>query len=125
MLTRRQEKMARVIRDAVSQAVANLSDPRITAFVSITRVKVAADMRIADVYISLFGGSAAEQNITFKAIEHARLRIQSFLAGILNCRCCPVLRFHQDEDLKKTIETWRILDEEAAKRNQIDKNGSE
>ena len=110
--------MARVIRDAISEAVSNLNDPRITAFVSITRVKVAADMRLADVYFSFFGGSVAEQNKTFTAIEHAKIKIQSFLARGLNCRFCPVLRFHKDEDFKKTLEAWRILDEEAAKRDQ-------
>ena len=110
--------MARIVRDAVSEAVGNLSDPRITVFVSITRVKVAADMRLADVYFSLFGGSETDQNKTFTAIEHARIRVQSFLAGNLECRFCPVLRFHKDEDFKKTMEACRILDEEAAKRKE-------
>jgi ribosome-binding factor A len=118
MSTRRQEKMARVVRDAVIEAVRNLSDPRITSFVSITRIKVAADMRLADVYFSFFGGSVTDQNKTFTAIEHSRIRIQSFLAGNLNCRFCPILRFHKDEDFKKTLEAWRIIDEEAAKRKE-------
>ena len=55
MPTRRQEKVARVIREVVSDAIANhLSDPRITGFVSVTRVEVMADMRSADVYLSIF-----------------------------------------------------------------------
>ena len=116
MSTRRQEKMARIVRDAVSGAVANLSDPRITSFVSILRVQVAADLRIADVYFSLFGGSDADQRKTFVAIEHARARIQSILAGSLECRYSPVLRFHRDEQFKKTMEAYHILDEEAARR---------
>ncbi len=110
--------MARVVRDAVSEAVANLNDPRITSFVSVTRVKVAADMRLADVYFSLFGGSETDQNKTYTALEHSRIRVQSFLAGMLNVRFCPILRFHKDENFKKTMEAWRILDEEAAKRKE-------
>lgn len=120
MSTRRQERMARIVRDAVSEAIGNLSDPRIKSFVSITRVKVAADMRLADVYMSFFGGKETDQNKTFQAIEHSRIRIRSFLAEILTCRFCPVLRFHMDEDFKKTLEAWRILDEEAAKRKEIE-----
>jgi ribosome-binding factor A len=116
--------MARIVRDAVSQAVANLSDPRITSFVSITRVRMAADMRIADVYFSLFGGSDADQKKTFIAIEHARVRIQSILAGGLDCRFCPVLRFYKDEQLKKTMEAFRILDEEAEKRKEKEEENS-
>jgi len=50
MPPRRQEKAARGIRDVVSDAIANhLNDPRITGFVSVTRVEVMADMRSADV----------------------------------------------------------------------------
>jgi ribosome-binding factor A len=116
MSMRRQEKMARIVRDAVSGAVANLSDPRITSFVSVMRVQVAANLRIADVYFSLFGGSEADQKKTFAAIEHARVRIQSILADGLECRFCPFLRFHMDEQFKKTMEAYHILDEEAARR---------
>ncbi len=117
--------MARVVRDAVSEAVSNLNDPRITSFVSVTHVKVAADLRLADVYFSFFGGSVTDQNKTFTAIEHSRIRIQSFLAGILECRFCPVLRFHNDENFKKTMEAWRILDEEAAKRKEREQKQKE
>lgn len=117
--------MARVIRDAVIEAIRNLSDPRITSFVSITHVKVAADLRLADVYFSFFGGNETDQNKTFAAIEHSRIRIQSFLAGTLECRFCPILRFHKDENFKKTMEAWRILDEEAAKRRENEQKQQE
>lgn len=124
MKTRRQEKMARIIRDSVSRALLNLGDPRITSFVSITRVHVAADLRIADVYLSLFGGNDADQNKTFAAIEHARVKIQSVLADGLECRYCPVLRLHRDERLKKTMDAYRILDEEAAKRRNSEQQNT-
>ena len=84
MPTRRQEKVARVIREVVSDAIANhLNDPRITGFVSVTRVEVMADMRSADVYLSIFALNEADKDKTFIAITHARTRIQSFLAEAL------------------------------------------
>ncbi|MEA3225527.1 MAG: ribosome-binding factor A, partial [Planctomycetota bacterium] len=68
MATRRQEKVARVIKEAVSDAIAHhLSDPRIEGFVSVTRVDVAPDMHNADVYLSIFGNKEADQNKTFAA----------------------------------------------------------
>ncbi|MBN2317141.1 MAG: 30S ribosome-binding factor RbfA, partial [Sedimentisphaerales bacterium] len=97
MATRRQEKVARVVKEAVSDAVMNrLNDPRIEGFVSITRVEVTADLRIANVYISVFGKNPASQNRTFEAINHARSRIQSFLAGRIQSKFCPVLHFYTD-----------------------------
>ncbi len=104
--------MARVVREAVSDAIANhLSDPRIEGFVSVTRVETTGDLRNADVYISIFGKGEASQNKTFAAIEHAGSRIQSLLAGKVQSKFCPVLRFHRDEKFKKTLETMKLIDE--------------
>ena len=112
MPTRRQEKVARVVKEAVSNAIANhLSDPRIEGFVSVTRVDMAADLRNADVYLSVFGKDEAAQNKTFAAITHAKTRIQSLLAGKLQRKFCPVLRFQRDEKFKKTLETMKLIDQ--------------
>jgi ribosome-binding factor A len=111
MATRRQEKVARVVKEAVSDAITHhLSDPRIEGFVSITRVDVAADLRNADVYISVFGKNQAAQNKTFEAINHAKSRIQSYLAGRIQSKFCPVLHFYADENFKKALETMELID---------------
>jgi ribosome-binding factor A len=121
MPTRRQEKAARVVKEAVSDAIANhLSDPRIEGFVSVTRVDVAADLRTADVYLSIFGRDDASQNKTFEAITHARSRIQSLLADKMQSKFCPVLRFHMDEQFKKTLETIKLIDQTTSEREKKD-----
>ena len=112
MPTRRQEKVARVVKEAVSDAIANhLSDPRIQAFVSVTRVEMAPDLRRADVYLSFFGERQAAVNKTFAAIQHARSRIQSHLAARLESKFCPVLHFCKDENFQKTLETMQLIDQ--------------
>jgi ribosome-binding factor A len=112
MPTRRQEKIARVVREAVSDAIANhLSDPRIEAFVSVMRVDVSADLRIANVYLSMFGGTEAAQNNTFAAITHAKRRIQMLLAERVKSRFCPVLNIHLDDKFKKALETMKLIDD--------------
>jgi ribosome-binding factor A len=121
MPTRRQEKAARVVKEAVSDAIANhLSDPRIEGFVSVTRVDVAADLRIADVYLSIFGKDETSQKKTFEAITHARSRIQSLLAGKMQSKFCPVLRFLMDEQFKKTLEIIKLIDQAASEREKKD-----
>ena len=115
MATRRQEKVARVVKEAVSDAISHhLSDPRIEGFVSVTKVDVAADLRTADVCVSIFGKDEAAQNKTFAAIEHARSRIQSLLAKRMQSKFCPVLRIHRDEKLKKTLDTMKLIEEAAS-----------
>jgi len=127
MATRRQEKVARVVKEVVSDVIANdLNDPRIEGIVSVTRVEMAADLRSADVYLSIFdmghleegakketNASEAGRNKTFTAIMHAKRRIQSVLADRLRSKFCPVLRFHTDEKFKKALETIRLIDQAA------------
>jgi len=114
MATRRQEKVASVVKEVVSDAIAHhLSDPRIEGFISVTRVEMAPDLRNAEVYLSVFGQNASVQNKTFLAIEHAKTKIQSMVAGRLQSKFCPVLHFHKDEQFKKTLEIMRLIDRAA------------
>ncbi|HPS54675.1 MAG TPA: 30S ribosome-binding factor RbfA [Sedimentisphaerales bacterium] len=113
--TRRQKKVSRSIKEAVSDAIANhLSDPRIQGFVSVTLVDVSPNLKAADVYLSIFGGDEKSRNKTFMAIEHATPKIQSILAGRLTTRFCPSLHFKIDDNLKKTMETMKIINEVAS-----------
>lgn len=113
-----------MVKEVVSDAVTNhLNDPRIEGLVSVTKVDMAADLRSANVYLSIFGKDDASQNRTFAAITHARSRIQSLLAGKLQCKFCPVLCFHRDEKFKKTMETINLIDRavgELEKKNSVD-----
>ncbi len=124
MPTRRQEKVARQVKEAVSDAIANhLNDPRIEGFVSITKVDMAADLRSADVYFSIFGKGEAGENKTFAAIMHAKSRIQSLLAGKLNCKFCPVLRLHKDDTFKKVMETMKLIDQAVTEQTNENEAG--
>jgi len=121
MPTRRQEKVARVIKEAVSDAITHhLNDPRVTGFVSVTRVTVAPDLRNAEVYLSIFSGTDNEKRRTFDGIVHARARIQSLLAAALESKFCPVLHLHLDEDFQKTLDTMRLIDQVASEHRAKD-----
>lgn len=113
--------MASVVKEVVSDAIAHhLSDPRIEGFISITRVEMAPDLRNAEVYLSVFGEDDSVQNKTFLAIEHAKTRIQSMVAGRLQSKFCPVLHFHKDEQFKKTLEIMRLIDKAAGEYKDKD-----
>ena len=121
MPTRRQEKVARVVKEAVSDAILNhLNDPRIEGFVSVTRVDMAPDLRNADIYLSIFGKNDAAQNRTFDAISHAKKRIQSMVARRMQSKFCPVLHLYKDEKFKKTLETMKLIEQTVNNRERKD-----
>jgi len=121
MVTRRQEKVARIVKEAVSDAITHhLNDPRIVGFVSVTRVDMTADLRNANVYLSFFGSDEMGQNKAFTAITHAKSRIQALLASQVRSKFCPVLHFHKDEKFKKTLETLNLIDRAAKEFKEKD-----
>jgi len=91
----------------------HLSDPRITGFVTVTKVEMAPDLRSAEVYLSILTETPVAKKKTFAAINHAGKRIQSLLGRALDSKFCPVLCFHLDEHFQKTLETMRLIDEVA------------
>jgi len=110
--TRRQEKVARIVKEVVSDAINNhLNDPRIEGFISVTSVEMGTDLRNADVYLSIFGKDEKTQKRIFIAITNAKTRLQSFLAESMKSKFCPVLHLKMDEKLKKTMETFRLIDQ--------------
>ncbi len=111
MASRRQEKIARVIRESVSDTIANrLNDPRIEGFVSVTEVDVSPDLRKAEVGLSIMTSKESAVKLTFAAIEHARSHIQALLGERMTSKYCPQLHFHEDRRLKKTMETLNLID---------------
>ncbi len=110
--SRRQVKVARIIRESVSDSIAHhLSDPRITGLVSVTSVDVAPDMKNAAVSLSILAADEKARRLTLAGIKHAGRRIQTILARKMTTKFCPHLTFCEDEILKKTLDTLNIIDE--------------
>jgi len=112
MPSRRQEKVARVVRESVSDTIANrLNDPRIEGFVSVTEVDMSPDLRNAYVFLSVMAAGDAARRKTFTAIEHATKYIQARLSHRMTSKFCPRLHFREDTKIKNTLETLRMIDE--------------
>lgn len=121
MASRRQERVARVVRESVSDTIANrLNDPRIEGFVSVTGVDVSADLRNADVFLSIMTDDEAVRRRTFVAIEHAANRVRARLSRRMTSKFCPRLNFHEDTKIKNTLETLKIIEEAAREFEEKD-----
>jgi len=112
MASRRQQKVARVIRESVSKTIlTGLSDPRVHGLISVTEVDVSPDMKNATVYLSILTPENRGQDTIFEAMCHANAHFQHELSGELTGKCCPKLKFKQDQKVKKTLETLRLIEE--------------
>jgi len=111
MATHRPAKMASLVRQIVSEAIAQkLNDPRISPLASVTRVEVSGDLQVAKVYVSVMG-SEAEGRTTLRGLTHAAGHIQRLLSEHWHARHCPEIRFVLDDSIKGAARTVAIIEE--------------
>ncbi len=77
----------------------DLADPRIDAFVSITKVTVSSDMANATILISVMPEEKQSKNI--HGLKSATGHIRSLVLKKMATRTVPRFRFELDESLKK------------------------
>ncbi len=106
----RPERIARVVQRVVGDAIAlRLSDPRISRLASVTRVQVSKDLAYADVYVSVIG-EEVDTRTTLRGLQAAHGKVQGLVADALPIRQVPIIRFHQDDSIKKGFETIRLIE---------------
>lgn len=114
----RKERIASSIRQIVSDAIAHkINDPRIDSMTTVTRVAVSGDGLIANVFLTVRGGSATERK-TIGAIRHARGFVQRLVARQLPMRQCPELRFQIDDAVEGVRRTMELLAENRREKRE-------
>ena len=91
-----QRTLAVLIRDEIN-------DPRLTGFVTISSVKVSADLGYADVYVTILepsqdtGMNKEAHKESVQVLNRASGFLRTELSATLKTRTTPRLRFHYDE----------------------------
>ena len=110
-MSRRRERFASALRTVVANLLqTELNDPRLRGLLTVTRVEVSPDLRLAKVYVSVLGNEG-EQKSTLSALRHSAGHLQSLLKNHLEFRVCPILDFRIDEQLKESLATMALLDQ--------------
>lgn len=127
--SRRQEKIKRIVRDAVADIILNrLNDPRLSGFVTITEIDVSPDIRNADIYVSVMAETEGDKRKTFEAVKHATKHIQMLLGEQMSLRNALQLRILEDIRNKKALETLKIIEqasEEIRQKDMLDQKDKE
>lgn len=124
MSSRRTAKVAEAVREQVSTSILfELKDPRVKN-VTVTRVEVSSDLRNAKIYVSIMGDERM-QRLSMRGLESARGFLQAKIAERVQLRYTPILHFHLDQGVKRSIEASRLLREVLAEPSTSDSPLSE
>lgn len=114
------------IRDEIARLIytQKVKDPRVSTFLSINRVEVAADLAYAKVYVSSFlpEGQIAKG---VEGLNSAAGFIQSSIAKKLTIRKFPKLTFVQDNSIKEGFEMVNKLNRLEAQEDETPKRQTE
>ena len=106
----RLERLNESVRELLGELLLDrIKDPRI-GFVTITSVKISADLLTANVYFSVMG-SEDEKLESRKGLESARNYMRKTVAKELKLHHVPEFRFVYDDSLDKAIAIEEALKE--------------
>jgi ribosome-binding factor A len=96
------------LKKAVAQVIQrDLADPRVDAFISITRVKISSDMAYATIFVSVMPAEKESKNI--HGLKSATGHIRSLVLKKMATRTVPRLRFELDESLKREAAVYDAI----------------
>ena len=106
----RTERLAEQIRIDASEVLAReVHDPGV-GFVTLTRVRVTADLQLARLYYTLMGDAAARRT-TAKALDRVAPFVRRQLGGRLRLRRVPDIEFVYDESVAHQARVEELLQE--------------
>lgn len=106
----RPERVGDQIRAELSDLIArDLKDPGV-GFITLTYVKVSADLQVARVYYTALGDERRRKEAS-AALQRATPFLRRQLAGRLRLRRAPELAFQYDESIERGERVERIFQE--------------
>src|SRR5258708_28674512 len=124
-MSRRTERLESIIQQDLALIILReLSDPRLTGMPTVTRVKVAEDLSMADVYVTSMG-TPGQQSAVLNALKHSAGVMRTKLTKVLSIRQVPFIRFHSDEQLKKEMQLLSLIDRVAQENAELDRKRAE
>ena len=98
------------VKREVSNIIQNeIKDPRLTAMVSVTDVKVTRDLRYAKVFVSIFGKDDDEKNNTLVALKNASGYIRKEIGQRINLRYNPQIIFELDDSINYGMHIEELI----------------
>jgi ribosome-binding factor A len=106
------DRMRRVnaaVLEVLAETVGELRDPRI-GFVTVTGVETSADLRHAQVFVSVLG-SERKRNATLAGLAAAHGVLQARIAQELRLKRTPQLTFEYDPSVERGVRMSHLIDE--------------
>jgi ribosome-binding factor A len=116
--SQRMLRVGEMMRHALAEMLARgdiHDDVLATHVITISEVRMSADLKLATAYVMPLGGDDIEP--VLKALEENRRFIRSELAHAINLKFAPDIRFRADKSFDEGYRIDKLLDSPAVRRD--------
>jgi ribosome-binding factor A len=106
-LSQRTERVQRLAREVLGEAIQDLKDPRL-GFTTVTAVRISPDLRHARVFVSVLGSDEEKQS-TMDALKSATSLLRTQLGQQVRMRFTPEIVFELDTGADEAQRLEEIL----------------
>ena len=125
-MSRRTDRLNEVFRGEISKLLErDVNDPRLSNFISVTRVEISPDLINAKVYFSVLGEESNKLEV-IEAFNTASNYLRRKLSASIRLRVMPHLSFYYDHSIEQGAKVLKVLDQVSDDRDSTtftDKNG--
>ena len=104
----RTERVASLIKSEISDIISKVLQHDSVGFWTVTDVKVTPDLKLARIYISIYGDRVTREN-SIRKIESMKKVIRARLGSRLKLRFTPDIEFHLDDTLDRVDRINQLL----------------
>jgi ribosome-binding factor A len=104
----RTERVASLIKEEVGMLFTREYNDPAYGFITVMDVHVTPDLRIAKIYVSIFGNQAVKDS-TMQMLEDHKGEIRSFIGSHLRLKFTPAVQFYIDETLDRVDKINRLI----------------
>ena len=120
----RAQRVGELIREEIAKLLQKgLKDPRV-GFVSVMDVKMSADLKYADVFVSLFGDEKQKKS-SLIALKNSEGWVRKQIGGAVRLRFTPEIRFREDSTIDNAYhldDVFKQIAEEREARGSTDES---
>jgi ribosome-binding factor A len=106
----RTDRVASVVKEEIGTILQKNFTVEESGLITVTEVRMSPDLKIAKVYVSVFGdGTKKEKGLAF--LEEQKSFIRSELGHHIRLKFTPSITFHLDDSLDRAMKIENILNQ--------------
>lgn len=104
----RTEKVASIVKEEIGVIFQRNFDMNVYGFMTVTEVRMSPDLKVAKVYVSIFG-DAAQKKKTLGMLEAQKPFVRQTLGHHIRLKFTPSIAFYLDETMDNAMNLEKIF----------------